>query len=265
MADAPVAPSASGRRRAFFIVAGVAAALLGLLAFGWISLIVGWFESGDREPHRVHDLAWGAVGGLIIAGGFVVQLRDPQRKIAPMQQVVVGAFALILATLLAEGGFSPFVIPFIVVPGVVVWLHPARADVLRVGTSVSPILAGIAILAVVPLVIYAFDQIDIQKLEDTVPGLSEDTHWEEGHWGQMAALALALPLTGLVAAMKATGWLITARFAGAAAIVLGVASLLNDDKASALDTGWALAALVGGIVFIAAAEWEARQGAPPPT
>jgi hypothetical protein len=64
--------------------------------------------------------------------------------------------------------------------------------------------------------------------------------------------------------MKSSGWQITARFAGVGAIIFGLASLLHDNKPSALDTGWALAALLGGIVFIGAAEWESRQGAPSP-
>ncbi|MGH2730875.1 MAG: hypothetical protein ACRDJI_09750 [Actinomycetota bacterium] len=271
MADAAVAPSPSGRRRAFFIVAGVAAALLGLLAFGWISLIVGWFESGDREQHRIHDLTWGVLAGLFMAGGFLVQLRNPERKIAPMQQVAATVVAVVLAVLLAEE-FDAFAIIFIVVPGIIIWLHPAREAVLRLGTKVSPILAAIAIVAAIPLAVYAFDQIDIQKLDPPAPPESapevvqnEFDHWDEGHWWQMAALSFALPLTGLVAAMKTTGWLITARFAGAGAIIFGLASLLNDDKPSALDTGWALAALLGGIMFIGLAEWESRQGpAPPP-
>jgi hypothetical protein len=71
-----------------------------------------------------------------------------------------------------------------------------------------------------------------------------------------------LPLTGLLASMKTTGWLITARFAGVGAILFGLASLINDDYASALDTGWAVLALLGGVAFVAVAEWEARQASP---
>ena len=264
MADA-AAPSTSRPPRAFVIVTALATLFFGVLSFTWFSLVVGWFETGEREIHRLHDVSWGALGGILIAGGVLVQLRNPERKVSAMQMVAAVVIVTAVASLLGEQ-VSPFLVPFLLLPALVVWFHPARAEILKPGAGISPILAGLAVIAAVPLIKWGFDQIDIQKAEpEGLTGAFAD-HWEEGHWFQMGALAFSLPVAGLIASMKTTGWLITARLAGAAAAVFGVASLVLDNYASALDTGWAWATLLGSLVFVAVAEWESRKevALPPP-
>jgi len=75
----------------------------------------------------------------------------------------------------------------------------------------------------------------------------------------MAAMAVAVVLTGLLAASKTRGRRTPAWSAGAAAIVFGLASLAFPDNRGAPGRGWGMLAVAGGILFIATAEREASR------
>jgi hypothetical protein len=97
-------------------------------------------------------------------------------------------------------------------------------------------------------------QADFQRI-DTVS--SHDTFF---HWVEMSFYALAvLMLGGLVAlrpAHRLAAWM-----AGLALAVLGAASLVLGNHASAIEAPGAWAALLGSIAFTGAAAWEARRRA----
>jgi D-alanyl-D-alanine carboxypeptidase len=79
----------------------------------------------------------------------------------------------------------------------------------------------------------------------------------------MAAMAVAIVLTGLLAALRTQGWRIPAWSAGTAAIVFGLASAVFPDQAGAAGRAWGGAAIAGGVLFIAMAELEARRARGP--
>lgn len=241
------------RRIAFTGLSALLGVLTGLLLFGLPLLVFGWFDNEDGGIHRFHWLAWGALIGLLAAVPAFLQLRKPERKVAAIQQIGVVLVAVVLGYVLS-GEFS--VIGFLVLVGVFAGfasLHPDRSAILGVG-RISPILAGIALAAAVPFLVYAFGQGALQHYPR--PG---DLHAADDHYLDMVRVATAIPLVALVASLGTRGFRIPAWCAGIAASFLGAASLVYPNQASSFGTGWGVVALVGGLVFIAASEWETRR------
>jgi hypothetical protein len=75
----------------------------------------------------------------------------------------------------------------------------------------------------------------------------------------MAAMAVGIVMVSLLAASRTRGWRIPAWSAGAAAIVFGLASVIFPGHPGAQGRGWGIVAVAGGVLFIGAAEWEARR------
>lgn len=237
----------------FLILAGVVGVAFALPLFGWPSLVLGWFESGDRLVHRVHDLGYGVWSGLFMAVGYLSQLRAPERRIAGFQQVALALVAQAVAsTLSGDGSFLLFVLGFAVLTAIMGWLHPAREQVVERGGPSIPLLI-LAIAAAVPLTMYALDMTELQRT-----GLPSDTHVEERHWSTMAATALSIWLVAAQAGLRTPGWRIPAWTAGLGAVVFGVASMVFPAYPGSVGTTWGLIAVLGAVVFVALAEWEAR-------
>ena len=245
----------SGMRRAFRITTIVLGVGVGIGTFAWVSLVVGWFYGGERDIHRVHDMAWGGVGGLMIALPMVLQGWRPERRLAAMQEIALASAALLVAGLMSAE-VTPLSLIAIAVVAILVVLHPARGSLLGEGRGVSWPMAILVLAAAVPLILYALDQADIAR---ACPPGDIDPHCGEQHWTLMAALAVGILFVGGLASLRTAGWRIPAWTAGAAAAVLGAASLLFSSRPSALPTGWAVVSLVGGLIFIGTAEWEHRR------
>ncbi len=244
------------RPRAFRLIAVVVGVLFGLALFGFPALILGWFEGGERLVHRVHDLGGGILVGILLAVPlFAVAAR---RQVAPLYQVALASLGGLVAAALAADpvwlviGF----LPGAVAVGTLLAIGgPAfRARFVRPERRPSPILAALAVAAAVPLTAYALSMAELQRL-----GVEGDSHVDEHHWAQMAALAITLALVGLLASLRMPGWLVPARCAGLAAMVLGLASVVFPNYAGSAGDTWGLVALVGGAVFLGASEWEARR------
>jgi len=133
--------------------------------------------------------------------------------------------------------------------------HPARKDESSWRLRPQPLMVAVAVLAAIPLVIYALDQGAVQR---ACPPAG-DQHCEEFHFAGMAALALALPLTGLAASLRAQGWQIVTRLVGAAAVVFGLSGILLPDHLSSVGETWGSVALVVGLLFVAVAELGSRR------
>jgi hypothetical protein len=247
------APATVGRggRIAFTVIT----VLLGVLtSFGAISLVTGWFEGGERLIHRVHDIGTGILGAILLAPAYLAQVRSPERRIAALQQALVGLVTLVAAMFLAMD-FAPevagFALGFAVLLAVLVALHPARDRLWRAGRISVP-SAVIVALAAVPLVAYAIHMGRLERL-----GAPTDPHIVEHHWTTMAAVAVGILLVGALAALRTEGWRIPAWCAGLGAVVFGTASVTFPGYAGSVGPGRGAAAIAGGVAFLAVTVWDA--------
>ncbi len=240
------------RQGAFTAWAAVLVLVFGVGLFGITSLVIGWFESVEGVAGPVTDLGYGALVGIILTGGLLGQLRAPERRIAGMQQTVLVIPALLLGSAIAWD--SQNLIPALVLApalGILLVLHPARAEFLMRGASVSPVLFVVAAAGGIPLFAYAL-HMGAESGEVTGP-----PHHVQ-RLSTMAAMAIAILLAGLLAALRTQGWRIPAWCAGAAAFVFGLASMAFPDHPGAEGRWWAGFAIAGGALFVALAEREAR-------
>jgi len=245
-AEAPPVPR--GRRTTFIVLAVVFG--VGLGALGLFSMVVGWLGAAGREEHRIHDIGFGAVAGILIAVPLLLQASRSERRISEMQAVALGFVGF--GAGYALGGAVPFLLGPVVIVALLWWLHPAREELAFRGRP-QPILAALAVLAAIPLVIYAIDQAEIQRA-----CVLADEHCEEFHFAGMAALAFALPLVGLAAAWRAPGWRTVARLVAVAAAVFGLSGILYPDNLSSIGTTWGAIVLGAAAVFLAVSEVAAR-------
>jgi hypothetical protein len=263
MGESPLkAPISGARRVAFRVWICLVTATLGIVFFGLTSLALGWFEADDGPAIPVTDLGYGALVGILITGGLLMQLRRPERRIAGVQQAGLGGLALLISTPLASD--TQNIVPGLIIlalVAVLIAMHPARSELLSPGTGLSPALATIAVLGAVPFISYALSMA-AQARELVAP----PHHIQR--LTTMAAMAIAVVLTGLLAAFQTRGWRIPARCAGAAAVVFGLASVVFPTYRGSAGRGWGSLAIGGGLLFIVVAEGRAirlrRHAAPSP-
>jgi hypothetical protein len=74
----------------------------------------------------------------------------------------------------------------------------------------------------------------------------------------MAALAIAIVIAGMLAASKPGGWRVTAWSVGLAAVIVGSVSIVLPEVPGTLGRESGAVTVVWGVVFVAVAEWEAR-------
>jgi hypothetical protein len=237
-------PPRPSRQVAFTAWAAVLVLVYGVAFFGLVSLVIGWFQQVEGVAGPVTDLGYGALVGIILTLGLLVQVRAPERKIAAMQQTVLVIPALVLGSALARD--SQDLIPALILLttlGILLALHPARKEFLRRGSSVSPALLVVAAAGGVPLIAYAV-HMGAEAQEVTGP-----PHHVQ-RLSTMAALAIAILLTGLLAGLGTRGWRIPAWCAASAVAVFGVASLLFPDHPGSAGRAWGALAVAGGILFV---------------
>ncbi len=243
------------RRIAFQAWAAVLVVAFGIGSFGLTTLFIGWFESVEGVAGPVTDLGYGALVGIILTFGLLSQLRTPERKIAAMQQAALVIPALLIGSALARDPQN--VLPALVLLpalGILLALHPVRDEFLKGRCSPSPVLLIFAIVGGIPLIAYAL------AMAAQARALTGPPHHVQ-RLSTMAALAIAILLVGLLAALRTRGWRVPAWSAGTAAFVLGLASMIFPEQAGSEGRWWAGAAIVGGVLFVTVAEWEAKRSA----
>jgi hypothetical protein len=238
--------------------AATLAILLGVLFTGLTALTVALWSTDPAyvETNPVVDLAFFALGGVLVTGGLASQVaRRP--PVAGLQQAV-----LALATLVAAGWLGGRIEPAIgglvlllaAIPLVV--LHPYRHRLASPGVGGSRALTVLAALAVAPAGLYGFGLLTQARSAGASCFLGQCARGDR--YAEAAALAFALVLVALLAANKPPGWLLPAWSAGTSAIVLGASSLLWPAETGAISGGWAVATVAWGGAFVVIACIENR-------
>jgi hypothetical protein len=191
----------------------------------------------------------------------LAQLHVLERKVSVRYQIVAAGVAAMGAGLLASDPGNGLFFLLMSVGGlaIMVAVHPAGMALMRGAGSFSPVMAVLAAAGAVPLVWVSLTWARLQRA-----GLDTDPHVQKGHWTIMTAMAFAIVLVALLSSLKFSGWKITAWCAGTGAFLYGLASLVfatfpgtNVPYPGSQGAGWGAVAMVGGLLFIAAAQWEA--------
>jgi len=230
---------------------------LALYGIGALELVFMWLPDDtvtsmfDEPPnllaHRTHFLIVGIVSWAILVA-ILPQIRKPERRVAPMLQLLVMAFGAGVVYAFS-GSVREWVSEeaVILVPvAVLAILHPRIRALLRrprFERSMT-LLAGIA---TIPWSAYTVDNSRLQLIN-----AAGDPHAEMEHWATAALLGITVIACAFIGSTDHHGWRIPAWVASGASVIFGVHSLVFPGIVSALAPIWALAAIVWGVMFGAA-------------
>lgn len=261
--NAEAAPrTGHARRLAFVVWLTILSLLIGIVFLGVTALTVAmWFADPTyEETNPVVDLGFFALGAVVIGAGLVAQLRAPERRVAGLQQALIGSLALAWAGLLGdriEPLWGGMILGAATVTAIV--LHPARGDSIRPGAGRCAPLAALALLAAIPAALYAMRMLDLARLAG--PSCFAGQCARGDRYAEMAALGVALVIVVLLASARTGGWRASAWSAGVSAVTVGVASVVLPDVPGAVGQAWGTLAVVWGVLVVVAAEWQLRRTA----
>jgi hypothetical protein len=178
-------------------------------------------------------------------------VRAPDQAWTPLLHLIAVSIAGV-ATMILSLRLDIFTLPFAVLVGVLLLLRVTRGAVVVPGRP-SVVLAVLTLAALVPLLVFASEQAELQRIDTT------SEHAEFNHWVETSFYSVAIVLLGALAAFRPAQFRFSAWSAGVSLAVLGGISLAYLGNPSALDAPWGWAALVGGVAFVGAAEWEAAR------
>jgi hypothetical protein len=222
------------------------------IAFGVVTVGTGIFVE-EMEVHAFHNVVVATLLLVISAPAALQAARHPDHPLPGLMQIAAIAVAGV-ATMALAVTLDPYTLPFIVLGGVlwVLWLRRPERDAFPAERPGIVLLALVA-AAAVPLAIWTSDNARLQRIDD----VSE--HAELFHWVETSFFAATVLLLGLTAALRPRAFRMSAWSTGIALAIVGAASLALSDHASSLPSPWGAIAVVGGIAFVAAAEWDARR------
>ena len=243
--------ASSPRRTLIRVIAAFMA--VSAVAFGLFTIIFG-ILGPEQEIHAVHNAVVASLLLVLSAPPAIQIVREPARPLRPM--VTLGAVAIAgLGTMIAALTLDPFTLPFVALIGVLWAIVPSRDGAVPLVGRASPIMLGLLAVAAVPLLTYALGQAELQRTDQA------SAHAAFFHWVEASFYAVAVLLLGSLGALWPTEFRLATWCAGAALALLGAASVVLGEHASAIGAPWSWAALVGGVAFIAAGEWEVRRAA----
>ena len=201
-------------------------------------------EIASFEMHRSHYLMIGIITWAIVLGAFA-QLRKPERRVAPMLQllaaIVGGTIVYGLSGTVSEWFLEEWtlLVPVLAVAA----LHPRVRELFSRPTFDRPML-GVALAGTVPWAVYAFTNAGLQVTSG--PG---DPHWVEEHWAKAALLGIVVVSFSFIGASDKSSWQLPAWIAAVASAMFGLHSLVFPGAASGLTTPWAAAAIGWGVAY----------------
>lgn len=251
MQEAPAKQGSRGMLIAFRVIAAVGglAVLVLSLPFTVISFI------DEKESiHRIHNVVGLLTFGVFVGLAVLVSAWRPERQIAAFQAALAATLAGLVGGILS--GDVAIYLPLVVPVVILAILHPARRRVFKESPPIWSLIA-LAILSVVPAVIYALAQTKLQR-----EGVEANPHVEFDHYSGMAAAAFAITLVSFVGACRTSGRRFVGWAVGIAAAGWGAVSLALRDYEGALESPWNWLALAWGVAFLVVGELEERRRQP---
>ncbi len=223
---------------------------VGAIGFGLFTAVFG-IVNPAQQPHAFHNVVVASLLIVLSAPPVIAVARAPDRAIRPL--VILAAVAGAgLATMALSLTVDPFTLPFVVLIGVLWALVPDRAGAFPPGRP-SLTLALLVLVAAGPLLIYAAGQAELQRTDHT------SEHAAFFHWVETSFYSVAVLFLGALAARRPGSDRLAAWMGGVALALIGLGAILLPGYASAPPPPWGWAALVGGAIFVSAAELESRR------
>lgn len=208
------------------------------------SLFLGWFvDFEDAISHRVHEITFGVIFGLVLVG-VLAQTRAPERNVAGILAAILTVVVL-TAVVAASTGWEAASLLYLIPLVAMVWLHPARREILTPKLEPSVLLLVVVVAGLLPSLLEFFGEFD--KAVHEVRG-------HQSHWGGMATFFLVLPLVSLLAGLGVRGWPLAAWSSGVGAVVFGAASLAFPFDASGRPGVPGILMVAWGVTMVVAAE-----------
>lgn len=254
--DAPGPPEPSKARRVAFRVLAILVSLQFLLFFSFAlaELVLMWlpgetlssmFEDvAEIVSHRSHFLSVGIVAWTVVPA-MLVQLRKPERRVAPMLVLVAAALggSVVYGLSGTATEWLQEELVLLVPVMLLALLHPRSRDLFRKPQWSGRMLAA-ASLAAAPWIVYIFENGRRQLLN-----VAGDPHAEMEHWATAALMAFLLVVSSFLGSSDHAGWRLPAWIAAAGTVIFGVHSLVFPGLASGLSSLWAGAAVLWGVAL----------------
>ena len=235
-----------GVRGVAFYLTVVAFLALSVLFFGPFALapLLGWFFL-PVDLHYVHDMAFGAVLFVMVAG-MATQLYRPLREGAAIVLVAFVGVVIVAVSTAIDGSDPVFALLVAGLPLLALALHPAGRAVFRLERPADRYLGVLTLVAAVPLLAFAVQQADLQLT-------ATDEHAAFLHYAGMSLLSVSVVLGGVLAAF---GSRFGAWAAGLMMAVFGLTSIQGPTLASSLGTTVGFVVLVGAVAFVGVEEYQ---------
>lgn len=239
------------RRRAFEFATAFFAFVFCIPSLALLDLVGGLLPAGPASelPANMGDLAYGIIGVVLVTPAFACQVRHPELKTGPLQQIALVMLALAVAAVASGAYVGVAAAAVLLVPlSVVVALHPVPRGVFRPPARLSPLLLLFALSALIPTAVYAW----VMAAHGRANLPPEDSFaYVPTFWSAVVAMTVATILVALHTALRFEGWSISAVCVAAAAFLFGEASILNPDIPASAGRGWGLVAIFWGIAWTA--------------
>lgn len=191
-------------------------------------------------PHVVHDLMFTLFAAMVLVG-LAAQVGAPRQRVAAMTLVV--GFPLLLTLAGAATGFVfPPLLIMLALAVLATLTHPTARELLRPQARPHVPTLVMALVWLVPAVVYAADHLALQHAAPV-----GDEHAEVGHWVGAAVIVVLVPLLTAVGGLRGHGWRVPGWFAAGVAVLLGAFSIGFPTHASSFGVGWGVAAIVWGL------------------